>query len=345
MKKNYQFFAFASMLLLSNGLFAQSDTLFFLNFQTDPSSGMAIFPDPGETDTMWVNYDEDGLDTNPGDPSNFWWDFDFEPDTAATDTNYVFMSQSYLVDFDTSSSNWLISPAMYIADNTATLHWKSAAFQGPRYLDGYAVKIMTDSQDPTTETPTEVFRAAEMLSWIETGDTLALSSFVFSNGYIHADGFTLTEYFTPANPDDLSPAHSPRLEPHSISLAQFAGDTIYVAFHHDSADDYYFEFDDLLLLGTIASSTIDPAIANLRFVTYPNPVDNFLNVMFRLNNPAEVQLEIITKDGKRVAAKAPKHSVTGDFTEQFDLRHLPSGAYVVVLAIDNQRFVKNIIRK
>lgn len=349
MKNFYKLSTFTASLLLSLGLYGQSDTLFFMDFQVDPTAEMAIYPDPGTSDSMWVNFDEDGLTTATGDPGNFFWDFDFEPDTAALDTNYVFISQSYLEGFDTSNSNWLISPAMQIVDNTATLHWKSAAFQGPRYLDGYSVKILTGSQDITDPTVgvNTVFRAAEMTAILGAdGGTLDLDSFEFSNGYIHADGFTLTEYFTPGDPNDANAAHSPKLEPHSISLADYAGQTIYVAFHHDSADDYYFEFDDLLLLGTKPlSGTNDHQLADLRFVTYPNPVDNFVNVMFRLDNPADIQLQLFGQDGKLMAAKPARTAVSGDFTDQFDLRNLPAGVYSVVLTVDNQRFTKNIVRK
>jgi hypothetical protein len=351
MKKLYKAILFWVSLLTTVSLFSQSDTLFFMDFQTeDQIANMYPFPDPGISDTSWVNYDEEGLDTDTGDPSNFFWAEDFEPiDTTGTDTNFVAMSQSYLVGFDTSSSNWLISPAMQIVDGNATLHWKSAAFQGPRYLDGYTVKILKGSQDFASATTSVdvVYRAAEMLSWISTnGNYLDIDSFEFSNGYIHADGFTLTDYFNAGDPTAASPAHSPKLEPHSISLAQYAGETIYVAFHHDSADDYYFQFDDLLLLGTEPVSGInDPTVADLRFVTYPNPVDNFLNVMFRLSEPADVQLEVFNQEGKRVAAKPFKKAIVGDFTEQFDLRNLVAGSYSVALTVDNQRFVKNIVRK
>lgn len=350
MKKIYQIIAFSSMLLFTTSLLAQSDTLFFLDFQTDPSLGMGVFPEPGETDTMWVNYDEEGIDTDSGDPSTFFFDIDWSlPDSIpATDTNFVFMSRSWLVGFDTSSSNWLISPAMQIVDANATLHWKSASYQGPRYVDGYAVKIMVGNQDPTdaNTTVTEVFRGAEMTDITGNSASVDLSNFLFSNGYIHADGYTLTDYFIAADTAAGETIHIGILEPHSLSLADYAGQTIHVAWHHDSADDNLFMIDDLLLLGTEpVSGTNDHQLADLRFVTYPNPVDNFLNVMFRLNEAADVKLEIVGQDSKVMAAKQTKHSVAGEVTTQFDLRSLPSGAYAVVLTVDNQRFVKKIVRK
>ncbi len=350
MKKIYQIIACVSLLLFTSSIFAQSDTLFFMNFQTDPSSEMAIFPESGETDSIWVNYDEDGIAAEGGVPQNYYFDLDWgSPDSIpVTDSNFVFTSRSWLAGFDTSSSNWLISPAMQIVDANATLHWKSASYQGPRYMDGYAVKILVGSQDVTEigTTVTEVFRAAEMTEIIGESGSVDPSNFLFSNGYIHADGYTLTDYFIPADTAAGETIHIGLLEPHSFSLADYSGQTIYIAWHHDSADDNLFMIDDLLLLGTEpVSGTQHPVLADLRFVTYPNPVDNFLNVMFRLNNPAKVQIEIVAQDGKRVAAKATKHTVSGDFTEQFDFRNLPSGAYAVVLMVDNQRFVKNILRK
>ncbi|MCC6726123.1 MAG: T9SS type A sorting domain-containing protein, partial [Saprospiraceae bacterium] len=234
-----------------------------------------------------------------------------------------------------------------IVDANATLHWKSAPYQGPRYADGYAVKIFTTSQDVLEEPSTTVFRAAEMTSILGAeGETVDLDSFEFSNGYIHADGYTLTDYFIAADVAAGETIHTGILEPHSLSLAAYAGQTIYVAWHHDSSDDNWLEIDDLLLMGTEpVSGTNAPALADLRFVTYPNPVDNFLNVMFRLGESAEVQLEIFTQDGKRVAAKPSRKATAGEHTEQFDLRNLPAGSYNVSLTVDNQRFVKGVIRK
>lgn len=346
--KNAQFVAF---LLLSYSLSGQNDTLFFMNFQVDPGLEMAIFPEPGETDTIWVNYDEDGLPAASSYPSNFFYDLDWtSPDTIdPADSSFVFISRSWLEGFDTSSSNWLISPAMYIADDMATLHWKSSSYQGPRYMDGYTVKILIGSQDFSASTTTveTVFQAAEMTAILSaSGATVDLDSFQFSNGYIHADRYSLTDYFIAADVAAGENIHIGKLEPHSLSLATYAGKTIYVAWHHDSSDDNLLMIDDLLLMGTDAvSSTNDHQLADLRFVTYPNPVDNFLNVMFRLNTPADVQLKVFAQDGKLVTAKPARKAVSGDITDQFDLRQLASGLYSVVLTVDGQKFTKNIVRK
>jgi len=112
---------------------AQNDTLMFMDFQVDMSDSMELFPDAGYTDDMWVNWDEDGKAAAQSFPSNWYSDISFEsPDSIPpADSNFVFASRSWLNDLDTSSSNWLISPAIDIVDDQATLHWKSAPFQGP----------------------------------------------------------------------------------------------------------------------------------------------------------------------------------------------------------------------
>lgn len=351
MKKIYKITTLAASMLFSFGLFGQNDTLFYLDFQVDPSAEMAIFPESGETDSIWVNYDEDGIPAASSYPSNYFFDLDWSsPDTiGAADSNFVFVSRSWLENFDTSSSNWLISPAMQIVDANATLHWKSSTYQGPRYMDGYSVKILIGSQDvgESSTTSETVFRAAEMTDILGAGGaTVDLDSFEFSDGYIHADGYTLTDYFIAADTAAGETIHIGKLEPHSISLEAFAGQTIYVAWHHDSSDDNLLMLDDLLLMGTEpVSGTSNPVLVDLRFVTYPNPVDNFLNVMYRLSNPADVQLEIFAQDGKRVATKPIRKALNGDITDQFDLRNLATGLYTVVLTVDNQRFTKNVARK
>lgn len=312
------------------------------------SSSMALFPDIGYTDTIWVNWDEDGKAAASSFPSNWFFDLDWgSPDAIpTTDSNFVFASRSWLLDFDTISSNWLISPAIDIVDDQATLHWKSAPFQGPRYMDGYSVKIMTGSQDYSAAEVTTVFRAAEMTSIIGDQSSVELSNFTFSQGYMHANSFTDTTYFVPADIVANETSHGGLLEPHSVSLADFSGQTIFVAFHHDSADDNLIEIDDLLLLGTIGPvNGTEEEIPDLRFVTYPNPVDNFLNVMFRLNDAAEVQLELKSMEGKTILTKPARSGQIGEFNEQFDLRQLPAGMYTVVLTVNGKIAARQVVKK
>jgi hypothetical protein len=204
---------------------------------------------------------------------------------------------------------------------------------------------MEESSDPSEAVITQLFRAAEMEAFgpnNPNGDTLAVSEFIMSPGYIHADGYTIPEYFGLA--DSTDNIYVGILEPHSVSLADFADKWIYVAFHHDSADDNYIDVDDILILGNVVSST-KIAENDLRFVTYPNPVSNYLNVMFRTQKASDVRLELFSHAGQKVSEIPLADGYAGEYNEQFDLRQLPAGSYSVVPTIDGQVFTKNIIRK
>jgi Secretion system C-terminal sorting domain len=348
MKKLYAFLLGLSLCMATQRMAAQNDTLMFMNFQEDLSDSMATFPDAGFSDDQWVNWDEDEKEAAQSFASNWFFDLDWgSPDSIPpTDSNFVFASRSWLLDLDTISSNWLISPAIDILDDQASLHWKSAPFQGPRYLDGYSVKIMTGSQEYFTADVTTMFRAAEMASIVGDQNSVDLSNFTFSEGYMHAGSFTDTTYFVPADTAAGETTHGGLLEPHSINLADFSGQTIFVAFHHDSADDNLIEIDDLLLLGNKEPVTgTDEKIADLLFVTYPNPVDNYLNVMFRLHDAASVQLELKNIEGRTVLAKPARSGRIGEFNEQFDLRQIPAGMYTVVLTVSGEPFAKQVVKK
>lgn len=336
------------MLLTASTAFAQDDILLEQDFQNFTDDDFQIFPDSPDSDSIWISWDEDGIADFNDRAVNWFIDFQFIlPDSIppGEDTNYVASSSSWLEGFDPGNTNWLISPAIYISDDQATLHWKSSPFQGPRYMDGYTVKILEGSSNYDDATVTTVFEAAQMTSIDGEDASLNPADFTFSQGYVHADSYTDSTYFYAANPDDINGDFNiGLLEPHSVSLTDFSGKWVFVAIHHDSSDDNLIEVDDIMVMGNLLSST-KVTENDIRFVTYPNPVDNFLNVMFRTNEAAEVNLELYNQNGQLVAAKASQDNYVGEYNEQFDLRKMAAGTYNVVLTIDGQRFTKSVVRK
>lgn len=349
MKKLYLMLLAVLLTATFSNLFGQNDTLLFQDFNTEliEDEDIQIFPDAPDSDDKWITWDEDMLPDANNRPQNWYWTLAFElPDSIpAEDSIFVFASSSWLQNFDTSNTNWLVTPLITVGDDQATLHWKSAPFQGPRYMDGYSVKILTGSSAYfDADEINTVFRAAEMTAITGDGASVDLANFEFGPGYVHADGFTLTDYFIEPDTADANPAHTGVLEPHSVSLAEYAGQSIYVAFHHDSADDNLISVDDILVLGNIvSSSTVEER--DLRFVTYPNPVSNYLNVLFRTQEAADISLELFSQSGQKVDEIAIADGYVGEYNEQFDLRRLPAGSYTVVLTIDGQVFTKNVVRK
>lgn len=354
MKKNlYTSVGVLVFMLCTQLSFSQMDTLLHEDFQVDNTDEMALFPDGPDTDTLWVNFDFDQIDAANNFPSNWVWDLDWNsPDSIpVADSNFVLVSRSWLTNYDTSSSNWLVTPAIEIVDDQATFHWKSAPFQGPRYMDGYSIKVMDNSSFFDADYIDVKFRAAEMEGWIGDSGSTDPDSFLFGPGYVHANYYMDSIYFVPPDVDSsgavLGDLNVGVLEPHSISLAEYAGQTIFIAIHHDSADDNLLQIDDLLVLGTApgVSSTNNIDEFDLRFVTYPNPVDHYLNVMYRLKEKGTVQVQVVNQTGKIVRQLPVVENALGEYNHHIDLKDLPAGNYNVVLNVDGQFFTRKLFKK
>lgn len=332
--------------------FAQNDTLIWNDFQTmdlDPSTSDDVFSVADESTTdIWINWDEDGTADNQNEISQFYSGLEFmqQIDTMVVDTNVVASAVSWLLNLETYSSNWLITPAIDVVDDQATLHWKSAMLQGPRYMDGYKVKILVGSNNYLdADSVHTVFEAAEMRDILaEVGDTVAKDSFSFTTGYIHADCFTLEEYFAWFDDTSEGMLYRGGLEPHSLSLAEFAGQTIHVAFHHDSSDDNVISFDDILLLGSLPSNTINQNVEDFRFISYPNPATNFVNIMYRLKESSPVQLSIFDMNGKRVKTVVSPSMLQGEQNHKVPVFDLPQGNYFIHLMIGNKKITKSFVK-
>lgn len=343
-----QLFTFLFIALITTSASAQvADTLLFENFQADkfPEWGTVPLGD----DINWVTFDEDGLtpyDNN--DAHRAWYRsvFFYNPtDSITGETNYCAASLSYMQGFAVGNRNWLITPPIHVTDENVTLHWKSAPFQLPRYLDGYLVLGGVGSNDLFNGAFQDtLFNAASMTEITGNSQSILISDFAFTPGYIHADGLTNEDYFDLWAPDDSTLLHA-ILEPHSVSLAQYAGQTVYFAFLHNSDDDYLLAIDDVLITSTQTSNANDLKIQDFRFVTYPNPVDNQLNVLYRLPEPATVSIRIVDMNGRNVLTSNTLQQLAGEQQTNLNLGKLASGSYSLVLQVGDQVMTKLFLKK
>lgn len=331
MKKHLLVFSFLAFVFSAQ---AQLDTLLHEDFQV-----VDIFLDwqnyTNGDDLTWTHFDEDGITPNGADEQQFSWfsTSEFWPDTALN-TNFVAASFSWLEGSVPGNRNWLNTPPIDVPSINTTLHWKSASLQLPRYLDGYQVLVSTTTNNPEDFTDT-LFTAASMLEIKGDGNIPTLDNYVFTPGYIHANDLTDTlywDYFA-----DSTLLHG-ILEPHSVSLGAYAGQKIYISWLHASDDDYFFSIDDVLIVDGMIINAADPTTADLRFVTYPNPADDLLNVMYRLENQAVVQLDVVDAAGRTVLSSSRETQPAGEFSVPVNLTRLTAGNYVVVLKVDD-RFV------
>lgn len=344
------------------GFTQAQDTLLWQNFENDILN-MLLEPDIDSIGTNnWINWDSDELADANSRPQN--WDFYLDYYLAsldsipATDTNYVFGSSSWLANFEPGNRNYLITPPIFIGDDQAMLHFKSAAFQAPRYMDGYSVYVSTEDYFPGSfDDP--IFRHKQMIDPLPNGasdnavNALNVDSFLYApetyldyegntqDGYIHDN--KLSGSFT--SQDTADTFFRMLLEPHSFSLAKYEGETIYIAFVHDSDDDNLISIDDILVTGNILSSTENTDL-NVRYALYPNPATHIVNLSYRFDEKYEdVSIYLYDIQGKIVRSWNGLSNALGEHQKALDVRTLIDGQYTLVLHVDDQLISGNFVKK
>lgn len=322
--------------------FSAPDTLINEIFETDPTPFMLAFPSGQDDD--WVNYDADqatGFCVEPPDetPGGWFWDGDLGIEDSDSIVNNVFTSCSWLQN-SVRAHNWLILPPVYIPDSSYWLSWRSLTFEGPAFVDGYKVLVSTGSNDPAAMQFIPLFKAAETVT-ILNGPSLDLDDYIFSEGYIHANGFADTNYFFIDYDDFGTPFYRGKLEPHSVSLKDYAGQTIYVAFLHDSKNDNLLQLDDILVANANTSSAHTPQNV-LRFDVLPNPARDAVYFSWKMKIPQEGRLSVTDNTGKVVLQKSFANQDEGRMF--FEVQHLAPGIYLCTLETAAGRATTKLVK-
>ncbi|MFC2096950.1 T9SS type A sorting domain-containing protein [Bacteroidota bacterium] len=85
-------------------------------------------------------------------------------------------------------------------------------------------------------------------------------------------------------------------------------------------------------------------ISGLNVKTFPNPVDDILNVSFSVDGIKDVRLEINDLNGKTVVSDILQN-ITGNYTREIDLSNNSTGIYFVKISTDNGSQTKKIVLK
>ena len=165
-----------------------------------------------------MNLDLDGNTDANGRPMD--WFTSLDPETSVpNDTNYVASSSSW---FNPAgiAQNWLITPPLNICDTDVVINWWSAPLQGPAFSDGYVVLVST------TGTSTGDFT-----------DTIFIHSESIGGGAAQTAGNSHSNY-------NLGQGV---LQEWQRALSQYVGQSIYIAFVHNSNDDNMLLLDNIFV--------------------------------------------------------------------------------------------------
>jgi len=337
-----------AIIFLLHPLFGQAndpapDTLLQHTFEgiLDPADTMLT--SPTGNDLHWVNYDQDnktGLCVSNGvTPKGWYWESDLGFVDPSMADNYAFTSCSFLQSSVPQNKNWLITSPVYIPDDTYWLCWRSLTYYGPDFMDGYRVLVSTSTNFPEAFNDT-LFSVAQTVLGSSPAGSLDPNDYIFSNGYIHANGYTDTAYFfIDAEPNGLF--YHGKLEPHSVSLAGYAGQPIYIAFLHDSYDDFQLQVDDILVANSKVSTT--STLSNfLYFNILPNPVHDFAFVNWKTQTPVAGRMSVVDQSGKIVFEQHFNSREEGQI--HLDAQAFASGIYYCKLSTATGQATKMLVK-
>jgi len=304
------------MLFPASALFAQGDTLLYENFDVDPTANYQLFNNGN--DTTWVNFDADGITDFNGFDQNWFYSTDGFASVDSGDGCLV--SSSWLANYVPGNRNWLMTPPLQIVDANAVLSWASAPGQTPLYLDGYTVLVSTTDNQESSFTDT-LFQAASHLDPPGTGGDY--STYLFSPGFIHGLDSTYIEF------DGDSSRLNGILRPFSATLAPYSGQTIYIAFLHDSDDDFLLALDDIMVTGTLVG--INEIADALGVNVHPNPSSEKIELSYLLPAAGAVSVKVYDIKGNMVMFDTRGTQLAGNQKLALDISKLSTGAYNVVL--------------
>lgn len=339
----------------------QSQIVLEQDFQDFANGGTIDFvaePDDAEAED-WLNIDLDNLLANASGPQDWFATTDYlyiEVPDIVGDTNFIMGSQSWLDGFAPGNRNYLITPEVEVT-GPMMLSFKVSTRQGPRYADGLSVVVSPDADmsDLENNFSDVLFRQAQMVeetSWNEdfygdpylgcsAGGGLDIASYCWypSTGYIHADSYTNSDYL---QLDDAGTNYVGLLEPHTVDLSAYIGQTIRIAFLHDSDDDNLIGVDDIVV--EMATSVTELTFNQLLNV-YPNPATEAINLDFSEFVTTSAVVNVYDANARLILSE----TFTGielKGNNMINIADLAEGVYSMQVVVDGETSVaRNFLKK
>jgi len=269
--------------------------------------------------TGWLNIDQDGVASHSGSgPLPQPWFFGNFVTSSSDTTEKVAQSNSWLTGFQPGNRNWLITTPVAINDSGTLLTWESAPAQVGLYQDGYTALI--SSTDTTLASFTDTI--------VHYRQNINDDPSQFSSGLDHTA-------FDP-NPDTTQGFDFGKLQADTFNLDAYIGDTIYVAFLHDSDDDFVLAIDDVMITSPLPTGAQARHQSINSVQVFPNPVESTARLHYSISQPAGIQLTVYDLTGKELISLERNRKRAGFHSEKIDASGLPNGTYLYSIKVGQE---------
>ncbi len=267
---------------------------------------------------------------------------DDEVVTYDTTTNIGLRSFSWFEN-PNRASTVLMTPPVFMKDNTGRLFWKSMPLQGPRYQDGYKVYILAGEYNTPENVPFQAIDYDFAMKELDVTNSSPLSTITSLSrleqdfGFVPEDGFNHVEYTLPDTNqfgETDSTRQHPFMQEFELSLGEYNG-YIQIAFVHDSYNNNGIVLDDILIKGTGTIGVKEISKGNLN--VFPNPAVNQIYIELDDNwiNPI---VQIFDINGRLVITQGLK-----DMTA-IKIGTLEPGQYLLKLHTQTGVYIQSFIK-
>ena len=265
-------------------------------------------PYDGETDAdllelvtnFYWNYERDTLGNlvTPNGVNTFDWDEN--PDPSVPDTNWYVTAYSWFTTM-VPADNWLGFGPITIPSEGAEFRFLNRSVS--QWRDGFDIYVTRGGMEP----------------------------------YNNVDpGVTPMAYSLPS----LYPCSSADIQwkEHTVSLNDFAGESVYISFHHTSLDMERIMLDEFVIVETDNMNINENILKGMKIS--PNP-SNGIFTLTSENNNAYTSIEVMNVLGEIIDSRA----IDGLVNETFDLSKYNAGLYFIKSSNGTSESTQRVILK
>jgi hypothetical protein len=266
-------------------------------------------PYAGETDADLLDYvssffwnyvsDTDGEPIAPN--GDLTYDWDENTDSSVPDTAWYMTAYSWFTDVTAQADNYLGMGPVTIPDEGAEFKFYYRGVS--TWIDGFDLYVTTGGMEPYND--------------VDPGETDIAYSVEGHSSCSHEEHTIWTE--------------------HTVSLNDFAGESVYLTFHHHDTDMERLMLDNFLIVETNNMAINETGLNGVSI--FPNPTNGVFTVTSTEANSYTV--EVINVLGEIVSTK----TVEGIINESFDISNYNAGLYFVKVVNGTSENVQRVIIK